>query len=114
MKNILLLFLNDRKISKYNKGNLVASVAYYKDIGDTKTTNESAVTSQKLRKYRRIKFFISFLRKFKVQLKISRKTAKLLRTFNTLPDALPTMLTVKLKTSCNLAILTKRLTFKKQ
>ena len=37
-KNILLLFLSDVKIS-----NGVASIAHYKDIGETKTTNESAV-----------------------------------------------------------------------
>ena len=38
MKNILLLFLSDVKVFKGN-----VSVANYKYIGDTKTTNESAV-----------------------------------------------------------------------
>ena len=42
-KNILLLFLSDVKLSKDDKGATCIRPAHYRGIGETKTTNESAV-----------------------------------------------------------------------
>ena len=70
-KNIMLMFLSDVKVF-----NGVVSTAHYKDIGDTKTTNESAVRylSQKGIKPSKIFYFSS--NKVKDLIKVDRNSTE--------------------------------------